>query len=231
MLLTRACFLKMWTVFCFCLLFNFCFCVKNVVDTGFEVFLRDRFGDDVVDNQDIKDQKDSIIRPCRLHDTNCIRHFFAQDFQCLPTEGPVHDPLELQDSIYVPVPHANLTYILNNPIIRGLNKWKIEEFFINKDTQRLVFEVVFDRIDVTCPQADLIYHRKGKEPLKGWDSTFIEYKDLSFTLTISYGKDAKSFNSHVYTFIPDAYPKYSIQPATHEYKGEMSKRVGEWVCR
>ncbi|XP_049697660.2 uncharacterized protein LOC126054859 [Helicoverpa armigera] len=177
------------------------------------------------DNQDIKDQKDSIIRPCRLHDTNCIRHFFAQDFQCLPTEGPVHDPLELQDSIYVPVPHANLTYILNNPIIRGLNKWKIEEFFINKDTQRLVLEVVFDRIDVTCPQADLIYHRKGKEPLKGWDSTFIEYKDLSFTLTISYGKDAKSFNSHVYTFIPDAYPKYSIQPATHEYKDPGFKKA------
>ena len=70
----------------------------------------------------------SIFRPCSLQDINCIRGFFAQYSQCSVAEGPAPEPYVVDLLPNLHVPHANLTYELVKPELRGLNKFRIEEF-------------------------------------------------------------------------------------------------------
>ncbi|CAH0663838.1 unnamed protein product [Spodoptera exigua] len=166
----------------------------------------------------------SIVRPCSIHDVNCIRGFFAYNTQCSIAEGPAPDPF-VPDKIFLPTPHANLTFTLNNPEIKGLNSWKIKEFYINKITGVLVMEVVFDSIVVHTPKCIVTYYRRGKEPLQAADYTEIEYKGLSMTLTIPDLKDPQLSEAHVFTYVPDSKPVYVLGPDIYKIKDPEFQRA------
>ncbi|XP_022823937.1 uncharacterized protein LOC111354622 [Spodoptera litura] len=157
----------------------------------------------------------SIVRPCAIHDVSCIREFFAYNTQCSMTEGPAPDPF-IPEKISLNTPHANLTFTLNNPRIKGLNNWKIKEFYINKATGVLVLEVRFSSIVVHTPKCIVTYYRKGKESLHTSDFTEIEYKDLSMTLTIPDLKDPQLSGAHVFTYVPDGKPEYVLGPEIYK---------------
>ncbi|KAF9424386.1 hypothetical protein HW555_000525 [Spodoptera exigua] len=164
----------------------------------------------------------SIVRPCSIHDVNCIRGFFAYNTQCSIAEGPAPDPF-VPDKIFLPTPHANLTFTLNNPQIKGLNNWKIKD--INKITGVLVMEVVFDSIVVHTPKCIVTYYRRGKEPLQTADYTEIDYKGLSMTLTIPDLKDPQLSEAHVFTYVPDSKPVYVLGPDIYKMKDPEFQRA------
>ncbi|XP_050551676.1 fibrohexamerin-like [Spodoptera frugiperda] len=166
----------------------------------------------------------SIVTPCSIHDVNCIRGFFAYNTQCSITGGSAPDPY-IPDKIYLPTPHANLTFTLNNPRIKGLNNWKIKEFYINKATGVLVMEVEFSSIVVQTPKCVVTYYRKGKESLETADFTEIEYKDLSMTLSIPDLKDPQLSGAHVYTYVADGKPKYTLGPGIYKTKDPGFQRA------
>ncbi|CAH1634756.1 unnamed protein product [Spodoptera littoralis] len=154
---------------------------SNPVAVNFTtVFMKDsilkavkNFNRDRVFGKDLHHER-SIVRPCAIHDVYCIREFFTYNTQCSITEGPAPDPF-IPHKIGLNTPHANLTFTLNNPRIKGLNNWKIKEFYINKASGILVMEVGFSSIVVDTPKCIVTYYRKGKESLHTSDFTNIEY--------------------------------------------------------
>ncbi|KAJ8728694.1 hypothetical protein PYW07_006390 [Mythimna separata] len=155
---------------------------------------------------------DRIYRPCAFDDLNCIRRVFAQNSDCKPVKGPVDDPYIL-DWLPIHLAHANVTFILKNAQVGGLNDWKIKEFYVNKVTDKLVLEVVFKAITVYCPAALVKYHRKGKESVELSDYSTVIYKDISLTLTVPNIKDLQLSDADVYAYIPDANPPFSVGSA------------------
>ncbi|KAJ8720917.1 hypothetical protein PYW08_006382 [Mythimna loreyi] len=176
------------------------------------------------DHQTKRDYHSSIIKPCSLDDLNCIRGVFAHNSKCKPVKGRAPDPYMLQQ-MDLPIAQANLTFSLINAQVKGLNEWKINNFFINKATDKLVLEVVFDRIVVASPGAKTACHRKGKEDIEVIDYSIIEYYGLSFTLTIPNVKNLKLSNGNIFTYVVDANPLYTLGSAVARNTGYKLDRV------
>ncbi|XP_063895630.1 fibrohexamerin-like [Helicoverpa armigera] len=154
---------------------------------------------------------DPIVRPCSLHNVDCIRRFFARNSRCSPVHKPGSDTHRIK-TLPTFMPHINVTFTLNYLELKGLNNYKINEFYINKETDTLVLEVVFPNLRAYSPIIVITYHRRGKEPTQLADFGFIEYKDLSLTLTVSHIKDINLSNGHVYAYISDSAPKTGLGP-------------------
>ncbi|XP_075982243.1 fibrohexamerin-like isoform X2 [Anticarsia gemmatalis] len=158
-----------------------------------------------------------IEKPCHLHDTNCIRQFFARNSGCTPVHGPAPDPYIIKKGP-IETPHSNVTITINNAQLKGLNTGRIKEFYINKKTGVLVLEVVFGKIVVYSPRTVVTHHLRGREPEERADFTNIEFIDMSLTLTIPYHNGFDLAHSHVYTYMTNK-PHLIAGPGLT--KGEM----------
>ncbi|XP_075991762.1 fibrohexamerin-like [Anticarsia gemmatalis] len=173
------------------------------------------------DDSDFDDS--SKEQPCDEHDMSCIKHFFARHSHCSPVSGNPPDSYYMKN-LTIDVPYANGTTELKNLQIKGLNSGKVENFFINKKSNVLVFEVVFSRIMLYSPSAKLIYYRKGKDPLTGTDYAKIEQKNLSLTFTIQYSHDFRISQGHVYSAVSGA--RYKIGPRGDNVVGaELARQI------
>ncbi|XP_063895632.1 fibrohexamerin-like [Helicoverpa armigera] len=148
------------------------------------------------------DHHDPIVRPCSLHDVDCIRRFFAHNSKCSPVHKPGSDTYRIK-TLPLFIAHVNVSFTLSYMELKGLNNYTINEFNINKETDALVLEVVFSKLQAYVPIILSTYHLKGKEPTQIADFGFIEYKDLSLTLTAENIKDMNLAKSHVYAYISE----------------------------
>ncbi|XP_041969198.1 fibrohexamerin-like [Aricia agestis] len=140
-----------------------------------------------------------IERPCEIFDKFCIRKFFAQHSKCKPVDGPVPDPL-YRDKSTSYVPHVNITFIPNSINIRGLNG-RIEEFYINRVTDKLVLAVEFTNLNATSDYVYLRLHRRAQEPIVVRDYGSIQYDSLSMTIIIPNLKNLQLEKSEVFAFV------------------------------
>ncbi|PZC77940.1 hypothetical protein B5X24_HaOG202747 [Helicoverpa armigera] len=210
---------------CFILLINISYCYKY----GYDSFGRRRnYGmyrvHEENGEQPRQDYNASIIRPCYPHDIKCIRRLFHYKAQCTRPMGYAPDPYMLR-RLDLRIPHANITFGLLNAQVRGLNEWKIKEFFFNKATDVLVLEVEFDRIVVSSTRVKIIYHRRGEEPLQVSDYSIIEYCGVSLTLTIPHIQYLQLSGAHVFSYISEATPRYTLGPAIYKVKDRGFRRA------
>ncbi|KAF9804296.1 hypothetical protein SFRURICE_011911, partial [Spodoptera frugiperda] len=172
--------------------------------------------------------EESIVRPCGLQDLKCIQQYFVQNSQCSLPNGPAPDSHRVK-SIPMYLPHVNVTFILTDVDIKGFNDFKIVDFYINKKTNTVLFEVEFRRIWVYSPRTIITYHRKGKEPLDLADYAFIEYLNLSLTLTAPQINNIDMSKNHVYTYVSDSNPRSGLGPIFTDNKVVASETAGEGV--
>ncbi|XP_050551675.1 fibrohexamerin-like [Spodoptera frugiperda] len=168
--------------------------------------------------------EEAIVRPCGLQDLKCIQQYFAQNSQCSLPNGPAPDSHRVK-SIPMYLPHVNVTFILTDVDIKGFNDFKIVDFYINKKTNTVLFEVEFRRIWVYSPRTIITYHRKGKEPLDLADYAFIEYLNLSLTLTAPQINNIDMSKNHVYTYVSDSNPRSGLGPIFTDNKDEYVRRT------
>ncbi|CAB3225201.1 unnamed protein product [Arctia plantaginis] len=155
-----------------------------------------------------KNDKEIVKRPCSINDIDCIRSFFAYNYKCYPMHGLAPDPYILS-SVPIELPHANMTMTLYDAKVQGLNSGRIQEFYINKNTDTLVLEVEFEKVVVNTPNTLMTYHRKGQEPIKASDLTLIEFRNMSLTLTTAVSK-MTPYNTFVYLYLPNPKPLLQV---------------------
>ncbi|XP_026319356.1 fibrohexamerin-like, partial [Hyposmocoma kahamanoa] len=139
--------------------------------------------DDDGDGEYIGDPDDHAIieRPCEIYDIYCIRKYFANHAKCTIRNGPLPDPdYRTQTNYYIP--RANASQILTEIKITGFNQTRVEEFYINKKTNKLIIALNFRNILLDIPSTYAKFYRRGREPIV----TFVTraYVEIFFTITI-----------------------------------------------
>nr|QZP43454.1 fibrohexamerin-like protein 5 [Pseudoips prasinana] len=151
-------------------------------------------------------RRGGIQRPCELCDMDCIGRVFAQELQCSPVQGDIPD---IRIFKYLPLdyPSSNSSILYLNAKAEGLSDYTVNEFYVNRDTNTLVMEVIFTQLVVLSPDTIGYFYRKGKEPVitKGYCATI--YNNYSLTLTV-FNVDGRANRDpcdyQVYTYVTDA---------------------------
>ncbi|XP_026729785.1 fibrohexamerin-like [Trichoplusia ni] len=152
-----------------------------------------------------------IEKPCKISDLGCIRSYLTHNFHCKPAYGPAPDPYFL-GSVTVPIPHANITYKPLDLKIVGLNNFKVGNFYVNHDSDILVLELVILEMAFSSPGIMLIHNRKGLEPIIVKDSMWVDYRDISFTITMPIRHNKIQISDwHVYSYL-SSIPTYGLGP-------------------
>ncbi|XP_047027319.1 uncharacterized protein LOC124635502 [Helicoverpa zea] len=73
------------------------------------------------------DHHDPIVRPCSLHDVDCIRRFFAHNSKCSPVHKPGSDTYRIK-TLPLFIAHVNVSFTLSYMELKGLNNYTINEF-------------------------------------------------------------------------------------------------------
>ncbi|XP_038218778.1 uncharacterized protein LOC119837321 [Zerene cesonia] len=154
--------------------------------------------------------EEGIERPCRVFDLNCIRRYFSTHGKCKEVYGPVPDPLYRAQSTEH-LPRLNLTYTGYDITYRGENG-KIEEFYINRKTNRLLLALQLRNFNVLLDKFYLRFQRRGREPVVRSTTLNVTYAALTLTIIIPNLKDLQFDKSEVFTFAEDANPPFSIDP-------------------
>ncbi|XP_041969196.1 uncharacterized protein LOC121726044 [Aricia agestis] len=110
-----------------------------------------------------KQKENRIVRPCSTSDIDCIRRYFGDHAQCRVTHGPVPDPMYFKHT-YAFLPAANMTLTSDDFYRTNLNG-RIEEFYINKETDKLLIALEFKNLTIYSNNSYLAYHRRAKEPI------------------------------------------------------------------
>nr|QZP43453.1 fibrohexamerin-like protein 4 [Pseudoips prasinana] len=149
---------------------------------------------------------DGVYRPCRLWDLRCIGRVFARELRCNLVQGEIPDSRILK---YLPLdyPSSNSSILYRNAQATGLSDFTVNEFYINRNNNTLVMEVVFRQLDVESPDTTGYFYRKGKEPVvtNGYCSTI--YNNYSLTLTVfnvDGRRNRRRCDYQVYTYVTDA---------------------------
>nr|XP_021207599.1 fibrohexamerin-like [Bombyx mori] len=150
------------------------------------------------------------IRPCSHFDLNCIRAYFKQHSSCVVSHGPVPDPLKLQNIIFH-LPHANMSFVLRNSNVGGLNG-KVVEFYVNKKTHKLVLAAEMKEVTLESSQMIAKYSRKAKEPIELNDGVSGNYGTITFTTVFPDMTNLYLAEAETNSYIEDSNVKYYIGP-------------------
>ncbi|CAH2055722.1 unnamed protein product, partial [Iphiclides podalirius] len=119
---------------------------------------------------------ENFERPCPVYDTYCIRQYFANNANCKVAYGPVPEPYyRAQSTSYIPV--ANITTILTNIQLKGLNG-RIEEFYVNRETDKLVLTIEFRGLSLNSSFAYFRFQRRSREPVVTGDAVTVVYQSV-----------------------------------------------------
>nr|BAS31053.1 fibrohexamerin homolog3 [Samia ricini] len=140
----------------------------------------------------------------------CIRELFCAHASCKPVHGLVPDPFKI-DQLEFPMTTSNLSYILDNIEIIGFNG-RITSFYINKNTDNLVFAFEVKNVTLATPRLTIIFNRKGKEPIKLTDTFFTTFGSATFTATIPNIKHLQMDKAYAYAYLDDSNPDYDFGP-------------------
>ncbi|CAG9571936.1 unnamed protein product [Danaus chrysippus] len=115
----------------------------------------------------------NIERPCQSFDIYCIRRYFKKNSKCKEVLGPVPDPYyRAQSTLQLPI--INATYTAFDVLYSGLNG-RIVEFYINRDTDRLVIAVEFRNVTFYSKDVFFRVFRRAREPVTTFDYMYINY--------------------------------------------------------
>nr|XP_026490363.1 fibrohexamerin-like [Vanessa tameamea] len=149
----------------------------------------------------------NIERPCQVFDTYCIRKYFAENSKCKESQGPVPDPMYRAQSTSF-LPRVNLTMTSHDALYSGLNG-RIEEFYINKETDKLVLAIEFRNLTFYSKDTYFRFHRRGREPIVNVDYLYVNYKSVVSTIVIPNRKDLQLQKSETVSYVNEV-PIFSI---------------------
>nr|QZP43451.1 fibrohexamerin-like protein 2 [Pseudoips prasinana] len=158
------------------------------------------------------DSCDDIVHPCPHLDRGCVGRVFAEQLQC-SLRDKIPDSRTIK---YLPLnyPRSNSSLEYINAVAKGLNKFTINKFYLNRKTKTLVLEVVFKLIDMEAPITKGYFNRKGKEPIVTSGYTYTLYKNYSLTLTV-FNVDGRAHHDLsdfvVFTYVTDASPQFAFK--------------------
>ncbi|KAI5638765.1 fibroin p25 domain-containing protein [Phthorimaea operculella] len=156
------------------------------------------------------DDTAKIERPCPTYDLNCIRVFFEHHGHCKKTFGPVPEPISRpQSNIYFP--RVNLTLSIVDQRISGLNG-RIEEFYINRETDRLVIAVEFTNLTQTSDKVYFKSHRPRREPVVTVTSYFSVFDPIIITAVIPKIDNLQLDDAEVTAFITGQTARFAVTP-------------------
>nr|QZP43452.1 fibrohexamerin-like protein 3 [Pseudoips prasinana] len=150
---------------------------------------------------------DGIVRPCPNYDRRCVGRVFADELQCDLIPGKIPDRRIIR---FLPLhyPRANSSIHYSDAVVKGVNNFTINEFYINRKNNTLVLEIVFKFLETEAPSRGFFY-RKGKEPIVTYGRTYIGYRNYSLTLIV-YNVDGRRCRDmsdyQVYTYVSDVHP-------------------------
>ncbi|KAJ2949939.1 hypothetical protein O0L34_g11263 [Tuta absoluta] len=161
------------------------------------------------------DDSARIERPCPTYDMNCIRVFFETHAHCKKVFGPIPDPVN-RPEVNLEVPRINFTLTITDLKASGLNKARIEEFYINRETDNLVIAVDFR--DFT-QQSDVVYFkfpRRAKEPVVTVTQVILNYTSQVMTAVIPRIDDLQLQYAEFTTYSNDPTGEFIIGPSAVE---------------
>ncbi|KAJ2937939.1 hypothetical protein O0L34_g14212 [Tuta absoluta] len=151
-----------------------------------------------------------IERPCPTYDLNCIRSFFGQHGHCQKTIGPVPEPISRpQSNIYFP--RINLTLSIVDQRVSGLNG-RVEEFYINRETDSLVLAVEFSKLTETSDKVYFKFHRRGKEPIVTIATYGVVFSPIIITAVIPKLDSLQLDDAEVTVFITGKAAQFAVTP-------------------
>ncbi|XP_045453496.1 uncharacterized protein DDB_G0280315-like [Melitaea cinxia] len=160
-------------------------------------FLRNNLNNN--NNNNAFDNERNIERPCQVFDTYCIRKYFADHSKCRESQGPVPDPMyRPQTTLYLP--RVNLTVTVHDALYSGLNG-RIEEFYVNKETDKLVLTIEFRNVTFYSKDAYYRFHRRAREPIVNVDYIYVNFQSVVSTIIIPQRNDLQLEKSESVSFI------------------------------
>ncbi|KAI5643354.1 fibroin p25 domain-containing protein [Phthorimaea operculella] len=161
------------------------------------------------------DDTAKIERPCLTYDLNCIRVFFEKHAHCKKTFGPIPDPIN-RPEVTLELPRDNFTLVAPNLQISGLNNARMEEFYINRDTDNLVIAVDFRDFTQQSNNIYFKYYRRAKEPVVTVTPAVLNYTSQVVTAVIPKINDLQLHLAEVHTYSNDPTGEFLIGPAAVE---------------
>ncbi|XP_045778805.1 collagen alpha-2(I) chain-like [Maniola jurtina] len=154
--------------------------------------------------------KVNVERPCHASFEECVKQYFVQHAHCKLSYDRVPEPLVRPVSTTY-LARVNLTLSASDVIYSGLNG-NIEEFYVNKETDKLVITIRFRNVTYYSKDTFYTFHRRGREPVVNVDYLFANFRSLTTTTVIPYIDDLKLDRSTTHAFVDDANPRFNFGP-------------------
>ncbi|XP_061380946.1 uncharacterized protein LOC133319709 [Danaus plexippus] len=189
--------------------------IGNLANTGSQLPGVGQGGIGNLPNTGSQRDETNIERPCQSFDIYCIRRYFKKNSKCQEVLGPVPDPYyRAQSTLQFPV--INATFSAFDVLYSGLNG-RIVEFYINRDTDRLVIAVEFRNVTFYSKDVFFRFFRRAKEPITTFDYLYQNYQSFITTTIIPKIRNLQFARSKTNTFTNDAAPSFSIGPNAFNY--------------
>ncbi|XP_026317846.1 uncharacterized protein LOC113228703 [Hyposmocoma kahamanoa] len=130
----------------------------------------------------VEDDDAIIERPCEIGDIYCIRKYFDNHAKCVIPKGPLPDPVYRTQGNYY-IPKSNFTAVLTEIKYTGFKNTRVEEFYINRRTNKLIIALNFRGIRLNTPSVYAKFYRRGREPIVTF-MTFADVQIYAFTVTV-----------------------------------------------
>nr|XP_034836329.1 uncharacterized protein LOC117992724 [Maniola hyperantus] len=152
----------------------------------------------------------NVDRPCEASFEECIKQYFVQHAHCKLSYKRVPEPL-IRPVSTTYLSRVNLTLSASDVIYSGLNG-NIEEFYVNKETDRLVISIRFRNVTYYSKDTFYTFHRRGREPVVNTDYLFANFRSVTTTTVIPHIDDLQLDKSVSHAFVDDENPRFNFGP-------------------
>ncbi|XP_026317834.1 uncharacterized protein LOC113228694 isoform X2 [Hyposmocoma kahamanoa] len=153
-----------------------------------------------------------IERPCPNLDIDCIRKYFHEHGHCEIVKNGIHEPYHRMNKVIHYLPSINVTLTFPKKAeVRGLSNGFIEEFYINRDTDKAVLAINFRNIQIYSKKSYFRFHRRAKEPVVTEDYTIIDVEGLITTSIIPQIYNLDLEKMVIYPFV-DEVKQFAVGP-------------------
>ncbi|CAH0716792.1 unnamed protein product, partial [Brenthis ino] len=152
----------------------------------------------------------NIIRPCKLHNKECIRENLAINSQCNPNvRGFVPSEYTIPSFRY-DTPYFNATYIDQDLIIKNHNNCRVSEFFFNMASDAAVLALDCPALDFSSTRM-LIQHYSLREDTQFSFSFSGNYPLVRLTMHLPHANAMDLCTSFTFADVTEL-PIFNINP-------------------
>ncbi|CAK1589036.1 unnamed protein product [Parnassius mnemosyne] len=105
----------------------------------------------------------------------------------------------------------NITTTFLDIELKGLNG-RIEEFYINRETDKLVLAIDFRGLSISSNNTYFRFHRRGREPIVTSDFGFVVFKSVFITIVIPNLNNLQLEESESFAYVSEERPEYGLGP-------------------